>query len=291
MTVATTRRARALGLLLAAFAAACGSSGQNYSLPVGSDDGGGGSFAGDDASGAGALDASIEENHVTVTIVTLSCAGDCANVEAVATGGHPPYAFAWEDGSTNPSRQICPTSNTAYSVKVTDTGTTGENPRPPASVRVPLAANVLTCPDGGISDASADGPSDCETLLTVVAGSGMVSGDGGVSCLTEAGVPVLAAPVSIKTGEVYEVQENVTVTIIGPFTPPAWDFYGSSSVCSLPPNGQVLGSLTQDPSMPFESFCFRADDDYAALDWTYTSVAAGLGQTTYRICRGCSHAL
>jgi hypothetical protein len=291
MTVETTRRARVFGLLLAALAPGCGSTGHNDSLALGSDDDGDGSFAGSDASGVTALDASIEENHVTVTIVTLSCAGDCASVEAVATGGHPPYAFAWDDGSTNPSRQVCPASNTVYAVKVSDTGTAGEFPRPSESVRVPLTANVLACPDGGISDASPDGPSDCETLLTVVAGSGMVSGDGGVSCNTEAGVPVLAAPVSIKTGEVYEVEENVSVTIIGPFTPPAWDFYGSSSVCSLPPNRQVLGSLTQDPSMPFESFCFRAAADYAALDWTYTSVAAGLGQTTYRICHGCSHAL
>jgi hypothetical protein len=29
-------------------------------------------------------------------------------VEAVATGGQPLYTFAWDDGSTSASRQVCP---------------------------------------------------------------------------------------------------------------------------------------------------------------------------------------
>jgi hypothetical protein len=285
----TPRHARFVGFLPVALALGCGGSPGN--LDVGFDDGGGGLFPIGDASAPGALDAHIEQNHVTVNFVTVSCTGPCADVVAVPTGGYPPYTFAWENGSTSATRQVCPTASTSYSVKVTDTGTSGELERPAETVQVPLAANVLACPDGGISDASADGPTDCVDLLTVVAGTGMVSGPGAVSCNTEAGVPVLAAPVTVTTGDVYEVQENVAVTIVGPFTPPAWDFYGSSSVCSLPPDRQVLGSLTQDPSMSFESFCFRADADYSALDWTYTSIAAGLGQTTYRICHGCSHPL
>jgi hypothetical protein len=62
-----------------------------------------GAFAGGDASASG-LDAHIEENHVSVSFVTLSCADRCAGVVAVATGGQPPYAYAWEDGSTGASR-------------------------------------------------------------------------------------------------------------------------------------------------------------------------------------------
>ena len=287
----TPRRAGLVGLLPAAIALGCGSSGGS-SLDVGSDDGGQSFVMGSgDAAGPGAFDAHIEENQVTVTFVTLGCTGDCATVQAVGTGGYPPYSFKWDDGSTSATRKVCPTSSTSYNVRVTDTGTSGELARSAETVQVPLAANVISCPDGGISDASADGPTDCVDLLTVVAGSGMVSGPGAVSCNTEAGVPVLAALASVVMGETYEVQENVAVTIVGPFTPPAWDFYGSSSVCYLPPDRQLLGSLTQDPSMSFESFCFRADADYSALDWTYTSVAAGLGQTTYRMCHGCSHVL
>jgi hypothetical protein len=84
-----------------------------------------------------------------VKIVVLACAGDCATVEAIATGGHAPYTFAWEDGSTNATRQICPAANASYTVKVTDTATTGEFAQPAETVQVPLAANVLACSEAG----------------------------------------------------------------------------------------------------------------------------------------------
>jgi hypothetical protein len=154
----TPRCARSAGVLLATAALGCGSSGANlYSLPVGDDDGGGGSFAESDAKAAGAFDAYIEQNHVTVTIVTLTCAGPCADVEAVATGGQPPYTFAWDDGSTSASRQVCPSSSTRYVVKVTDTATVGELARAGQTVQVPLTADVIACPDGGEPEAGGSG--------------------------------------------------------------------------------------------------------------------------------------
>jgi hypothetical protein len=90
----------------------------------------------------------------------------CAVVEAVATGGNEPYSFSWDDGSTNPQRQVCPTSTTDFHVKVTDTGTTGEIPRPAETAQASLTADVLACPDGGAMDAG-PGASSC-----VVAGGG-----------------------------------------------------------------------------------------------------------------------
>src|ERR1700722_2706071 len=112
------RRARFVGLSLAALALGCGSSGGNeYGLDVGTDEGGSSFFLGSaDASGLGALDAHIEQNHVTVTFVTLSCTGPCADVVAVPTGGHAPYTFKWDDGSTSASRRVCPTTSTSYVV-------------------------------------------------------------------------------------------------------------------------------------------------------------------------------
>ncbi len=166
MAVANSKRAWVVGPLAAA-ALGCGGGGNAYSLPVGSDDAGGGSFLGDDAGSTGTFDAHIEENHITVTIVTLTCAGDCASVEAVATGGHPPYTFAWDDGSTSASRMVCPTSSTRYAVKVTDTGSSGELTRPAQTVQVPLTADVLACPDGG----SAPGPCDRLTDSTTASGA------------------------------------------------------------------------------------------------------------------------
>jgi hypothetical protein len=117
---------------------------------VGSDEGGGGgAFAGGDAGAPGAFDAYVEQSGVHVTVVTVSCAGDCAMVKAVATGGHPPYQFAWDNGSTSAVRQICPTTGARYAVTATDTATSGEFPLPAQTVHVGLGSDVLACPDGG----------------------------------------------------------------------------------------------------------------------------------------------
>jgi len=86
---------------------------------------------------------------VAVKVITLSCAGDCAMVEAVGTGGLPPYSFKWDDGTTSATRQVCPTSSTSYDVKVTDTGTVGEVPRPAETAQASVTADLLSCPDGG----------------------------------------------------------------------------------------------------------------------------------------------
>jgi hypothetical protein len=157
----TNRRAKPAWMLLPAiFAAgpACGGSGTpSNQLGDGSGDGGGGSF-GEDATVPGALQAHVEDNHVAVKIITLGCSGDCATVQAVATGGNPPYTFAWEDGSTNAQREVCPTASTNYRVKVADTGSTGEIARAPETVEVPLTADVLSCPDGGEALCEEGGP-------------------------------------------------------------------------------------------------------------------------------------
>jgi hypothetical protein len=138
------------GLLPFGLALGCGGGGgPGYDLLVGVGDGGPSSVFGAEDARATGLDAHIEENHVAVTFVTLGCAGPCANVVAVASGGHPPYTFQWDDGSTSATRQVCPTSSTSYLVKVTDTGLSGELATPPQTVQVPLAANVIACPDGG----------------------------------------------------------------------------------------------------------------------------------------------
>jgi hypothetical protein len=162
----TPRCAQFAGLLSVALALSCGSRGQN-SLDVGSDEGGPSlSFGSDlDASGQTAFDAHIEQNHVTVTFVTLGCTGRCADVVAVPTGGHAPYAFKWEDGSTSASRQVCPTSSTSYVVAVTDTGTSGELGRSAETVHVPLEAKVIACPDGGTAPADAGAPYDAGPAL------------------------------------------------------------------------------------------------------------------------------
>ncbi len=166
MTVAPSLR-WFVGLLPIALAVGCGSSGGNgYSLDVGADDSGPSLVLGaGDASVTGAFDAHIEQNHIAVTFVTLSCAGPCADVVAVPTGGQAPYTFKWDDGSTTASRHVCPASSTSYSVKVTDTGTSGELARAAETVQVPLAANVIACPDGGSAG-------KCDTLVGSISPTG-----------------------------------------------------------------------------------------------------------------------
>jgi hypothetical protein len=68
-------------------------------------------------------------------------------VEAVGTGGNPPYSFKWDNGSTTATRQVCPSSSTSYNVKVTDTGSVGEITRGPETASASLTADVLSCPD------------------------------------------------------------------------------------------------------------------------------------------------
>jgi hypothetical protein len=207
--------ARAAGVLLAMAAVACGSNGGDlYSLPVsGDDEGGGGTFPGSDAA-SGAFDASIEQNHVTVKIVRLSCAGPCADVEAVATGGQPPYTFVWDDGSTSASRQLCPASSTSYFVKVTDTATVGELAQAAQTVQVPLTADVIACPDGGATEAGA-------------------SGDGGI-CDDGAGVTL---PVDLTP----DINDNAETYFAGGASLPAGQYRVS----------YVSGCIRYDPTIYF----------------------------------------
>jgi SprB repeat len=274
--------------VLCAFAASvavgCGSASKDYDLPVGFDDAGG-SFVGGDAS-AEPLDAYIQENEVQISIVTVSCAGECATVQAVATGGNPPYTFSWDDGSTSTVRTVCPAANTHYSVKATDTATTGEVPRPAQSVQVPLEANVLRCPDGGgaVEDAG-----DCQTILVVTPPSSTLMGPGAVSCSSGSTGAITAFGVSVPlaAGQEYEIDQDVTGMLLLGSPAPLWDLYAASSTCSATTSGQHLGSLTFDPGTPHESFCFTANANYAAIDWTSNAIAAGVGQGVYQLCKGC----
>ena len=159
----------------------CGSAGNTgYSLDVGGDDAGSIAFVAGDASGAQGLDAYIERSDVAVAFITLSCAGDCAAVEAVGTGGYPPYTFEWDDGSTSATRQVCPTSSMDYSVRVTDTGTVGEVSQPVQTVSASLTAAVLECPDGGSSACSDAGAPGAGVQSGHYAGTVYCPPDGGV---------------------------------------------------------------------------------------------------------------
>jgi hypothetical protein len=169
----------------------CSAGGEGAALDVGTNGKGGtvgGNSAGGgsnlmiqiDGSASSALSAHIEENHVTVDVITLSCVGDCADVLAVPQGGFPPYQVTWEDGSTNPARHVCPTSATAYEVSVTDKGFSSvEFKRAPQTVKAPLTAHILQCTSADAGTARSDagigttptGPCDSVADTFVAAGA------------------------------------------------------------------------------------------------------------------------
>jgi hypothetical protein len=150
----------------------CSAGGDSGGLVVGSSGTGGGTGAGGAAATGGipitgldasskAFEAHIENtNHVVIELVTLSCAGECANVLAVAKGGHEPYAFRWDDGPSDPARRLCPEKTSTFSVSVTDSGySTPEFQRAPETRRAAVTTEMLGCsgkPDGG-ADAGAPG--------------------------------------------------------------------------------------------------------------------------------------
>jgi hypothetical protein len=175
-----------IAAVVAASVIACGSSGEGYPLGVGEDEGGAQAFDGGTADPA-ALDARIEENQMAVKLITLSCADACATVQAVASGGNPPYHFAWEDGSTNPTRKVCPASDTSYVVRVTDTAKTGELPHPAESAQASVTADVITCPDGGTPGDVGAGSCQAGTYVGTTTGTGLV----------DAGPSATSSPITI----------------------------------------------------------------------------------------------
>ena len=262
-----------LGLGLAT-ALGCGTSGQEQ-LSLGQDDGGPSfAFAGGDANTSGALDAYIENSsHLAVKFVTLSCSGDCATVEAVGTGGYPPYTFKWDDGSISATRKVCPTSTTSYSVKVTDTGTVGELARAPETMQVPLTANVIACPDGGPSDAApGDGSvSGCMTLTNPFVSASSCPDEGGATYGT------FMLPFPLEEGASYTM---TLIPTLASTTTAAVTFYGLTAACGL----DTLGTITvpANNTMP-QSACLHPQETLSSIAMDF------IGWTnTMTFCSGCA---
>jgi hypothetical protein len=149
--------------------AGCGGEGSGSRLRVGNEPGTDGGAAAGAGGGAGASGASgaagggvgssdnalsvhvLDAAGLRITIVTLSCDAECAQIEAVASGGNPPYAFAWDDGSTEPVRRVCPEASGALSVSATDTGIeSDEFVYEVHTARTVVTARVVDCSDAGV---------------------------------------------------------------------------------------------------------------------------------------------
>lgn len=125
--------------------------------------GGGSGTTGGSGSSRNPLTVQVTDlDEMEIELVTLRCAGECAEVQAVARGGNPPYEIVWSDGSTEATRELCPRATTSYEVTAIDTPiVTDEFSYGGSSKVARVTAEVLDCPDGGIPN-TPDGSIDPE---------------------------------------------------------------------------------------------------------------------------------
>jgi hypothetical protein len=91
------------------------------------------------------------DRKMTIDVTTLACAGDCADVEAVASGGNPPYTYAWDDGTLGAKRHVCLNASHKLTVRATDTAnSTPEFAHMAQTVSADVTATVLNCTDSGV---------------------------------------------------------------------------------------------------------------------------------------------
>lgn len=109
----------------------------------------------------------IQPVDVTVEDVSVICPGDDATLQAVVTGGLPPYTYLWNTSATTPSITVNPASTTSYTVQVTDNCTAvmaSDN----ATVTVPVLSPITLSVSNDITEICPYVPAD----LTVSASGG-----------------------------------------------------------------------------------------------------------------------
>jgi hypothetical protein len=199
--------------------------------------------------GDGAFDVRIEDaSGMTIEVVTLHCDGECAQVEAVASGGNPPYRYSWEDGSTAAARRVCLDASTTLSVTATDTASAAvEFSHAAQTATTELTATVLGCGDGGVpvGDGGFRGEGfvywttwTAMTLGEPGSASGTLAPPGGEVSVAYSGEAI--APSAI-TG-----QPSTLLVGVATFTPEST--YQSGTVTNAPPpSGMIV--LAGDPML------------------------------------------
>jgi hypothetical protein len=262
----------------------CGESPRNVGTagrPVG---GAGGSASNQSGTGGNAvgnhddaLTVDVQDiRKMTIEIVTLQCAGDCADVEAVAHGGNPPYAFAWEDGSTSATRHVCLDASATLRVAATDTAIDSEEFDYDAhTVYADVTATVLDCsqPDAGVPI----GTGECAELAYMTVDAACPVPEAGV-------LNYLDAPIRAGVAYAYSVVGDGNY-IAGD----GWDYelWSSPDGCA---QDELLGtySLAQGPIDVH--FCFTPTRSQPRLVLKYTfqeTDGVSFSPTTLSLCDAC----
>jgi hypothetical protein len=142
---------------------------------------------------------------VTINPLTI-CSGSCGTMTAVVTGGKTPYTYLWSNGlgTGSTSSSVCPTTNTPYSVTVTD-----------ANGSVVTASTTVTV-SSIIADAGPD-RNVCTGISINIGGLNTASGgipaytylwspSTGLSSTTVANPTVNAASLTLNTPRTYTVK-------------------------------------------------------------------------------------
>jgi hypothetical protein len=217
---------------------------------------------------------------LTLEIVTLQCAGDCADLQAVARGGNEPYAFEWEDGSTSAARRVCLAAPATLSVRASDTAIdSAEFHHSAQTATANVAAQVRACADAGVPLADAATTQECQDIpLTGLPPSCPVTGVNGV--ITPIGNVALHAgvPIAFRT-------QGAGNFVTGE----GWNYevWGSSDGCAL---DELLGSF-QLKNGPFDfKTCAKPLRDHARVLLFYRIAATdGLSLSTFSssVCGSC----
>jgi hypothetical protein len=219
------------------------------------------------------------DRKLAIDVITLGCSGDCADIEAVASGGNPPYTYAWEDGSTSATRRVCLAAAGTLSVGATDSAIDSAEFRYTAhTATTNVAAQVRACADAGVPVADAAATPECQDTPLTGLTSCPVTGVNGV--ITPIGNVALHAgvPIAIRT--------QGTGNFV---TGDGWNYevWGSSDGCAL---DELLGNF-QLKNGPFDfKTCAKPLRDHAHVLLFYRIAATdGLSLSTWSIsaCSSC----
>jgi hypothetical protein len=240
-------------------------------------------------------DASTSDLAVSVAPGAPSvCPGQCVTLSASASGGQPPYAFAWspEVGAERASVTVCPTATTSYGVTATDSsGSRGELQQASlvGSANVTVVVN-RACSDGGaLGDAGGDAASASAAPWTGCEDEASQNEDldGGCTAPDDGGgalewVVPLTNP--LVRGQSYDITMALEV-LVPPGPSPVLYVWGSTSTVACTPvqalTVQTLSVLPAVLSTATAHFCVTAQaDTLALLAWAAAPNGGGLGSNT-----------
>jgi hypothetical protein len=201
----------------------------------------------------------IEIAGVATEQVELSCETPCVFVKAVPRGGNGPYAFVWEDGSTAPERQLCPTASARHRVAVTDADPARNVSSGPATAEIgvltPDCAEVASAPTNPGSapiDDNAPTSMTCEPLRLQRRPADWSTRGCAPSIWTLIQQPVQA-------GRPHQFQAMGRGLLLGSWRVELW---GSTDGCLL---GEKLGEFSVAQSAVDERLEFKPQHDHEML--------------------------